>query len=165
MERQMKIKEKVAEILNSGKSMGLMMVARSAGCTELEAAESLKDEDKLILDGSEFDRVYSFLQGFNDLTFFIEKGGNIFENRVKLGNGKEGMGYFNLFDEGCLNGHLKKSSVYKIALLKIPFMNLTSYQTVFFDKDGNSLYSFYLSRTNHKHDEAEVQIFTQFLRG
>ncbi|MGN1281451.1 MAG: ChuX/HutX family heme-like substrate-binding protein [Succinivibrio sp.] len=161
----MEIKEKVKEILNSGKSMGLMMVAKSAECSELEACMALDENDRLILDGSEFDRAYEFLKGFSSLTFFIEKGGNIFENRIKLGNGKEGMGYFNLFDEGCLNGHLLKSSVAKIALLKIPFMHLTSYQSVFFDKEGNSLYSFYLSRTNHKHDEAEVDRFMSFMRG
>ncbi|MGN0901846.1 MAG: ChuX/HutX family heme-like substrate-binding protein [Succinivibrio sp.] len=157
--------EKVKELLNSGKSMGLMMVARNASCSELEAASVLDETDRLILDGSEFDRVYEFLKGFRSLTFFVEKGGNIFENTIKLGNGKDGMGYFNLFDSGCLNGHLLKSSVHKIALLKIPFMHLTSYQTVFFDKDGNSLYSFYLSRENHRHDEAEVLRFTGFMRG
>lgn len=40
---------------------------------------------------------------------------------TRIGPGKEGMGYFNLFEKGCLNGHLVKDSVSHIAFLKLPF--------------------------------------------
>lgn len=110
-----------------------------------------------------FDKVWEFLTTFKKLTLFLEKEGNIFEIDTRIGSGKDGMGYFNLFEKGCLNGHLVKDSVSHIALLKLPFMHLTSYQVVFLGKDGNSIFSLYLGRENHQHDESEIEKFMSFI--
>ena len=110
-----------------------------------------------------FDKVWEFLTTFKKLTLFLEKAGNIFEIDTRIGPGKEGMGYFNLFEKGCLNGHLVKDSVSHIAFLKLPFMLLTSYQVVFLGKDGNSIFSLYLGRENHQHDESEIEQFMSFI--
>ena len=42
-------------------------------------------------------------------------------------------------------------------------MHLTSYQIVFLGKDGNSIFSLYLGRENHKHDVSEVERFMSFI--
>lgn len=103
------------------------------------------------------------LTTFKKLTLFLEKAVNIFEIDTRIGPGKEEMGYFNLFEKGCLNGHLVKDSVSHIAFLKLPFMHLTSYQVVFLGKDGNSIFSLYLGRENHQHDESEIEQFMSFI--
>lgn len=154
---------KLEEILSSGKCMGLMMLKNALNTTELEVLQNLNQKETLILDNGAFDKVWDFLTGFKKLTLFLEKAGNIFEIDTKIGPGKEGMGYFNLFEKGCLNGHLVKESVSHIGLLKLPFMHLTSYQVVFLGKDGNSIFSLYLGRENHKHDESEVERFMSFI--
>ncbi len=157
------VKEKIDEIITSGKCMGLSMLSHTLNLSELDVCRELDKKDCSILDKSAFDKVWNFLCSFDALTFFIEKGGNIFEQRVKLCPGKDSMGYFNLFEKGCLNGHLKKESISKIALLKLPFMHLTSYQIAFIGEDGNSLYNFYLPRYNHQHQKSDLVKFENFV--
>ena len=151
------LKTKIDEIVSSGKCMGLLMLKNALKVSELEVLQNLDKKKTLILGNAYFDKVWEFLTTFKKLTLFLEKEGNIFEIDTRIGSGKDGMGYFNLFEKGCLNGHLVKDSVSHIALLKLPFMHLTSYQVVFLGKDGNSIFSLYLGRENHQHDEREIE--------
>lgn len=128
------LKTKIDEIVSSGKCMGLMMLKNTLKTSELEVLQNLDEKETLILGNASFDKVWEFLSTFKKLTLFLEKAGNIFEIDTRIGPGKEGMGYFNLFEKGCLNGHLVKDSVSHIAFLKLPFMHLTSYQVVFLGK-------------------------------
>lgn len=157
------LKAKIDEIVSSGKCMGLLMLKNALKVSELEVLENLDEKETLILGNGSFDKVWEFLTSFKKLTLFLEKVGNIFEIETRIGSGKEGMGYFNLFEKGCLNGHLVKDSVSHIALLKLPFMHLTSYQVVFLGKEGNSIFSLYLGRENHQHDESEIEKFMSFI--
>ena len=134
------LKTKIDEIVSSGKCMGLLMLKNALKVSELEVLQNLDERKTLILGNAFFDKVWEFLTTFKRLTLFLEKEGNIFEIDTRIGSGKDGMGYFNLFEKGCLNGHLVKDSVSHIALLKLPFMHLTSYQVVFLGKDGNSIF-------------------------
>lgn len=157
------LKTKIDEIVSSGKCMGLLMLKNALKVSELEVLQNLDERKTLILGNAFFDKVWEFLTTFKRLTLFLEKEGNIFEIDTRIGSGKDGMGYFNLFEKGCLNGHLVKDSVSHIALLKLPFMHLTSYQVVFLGKDGNSIFSLYLGRENHQHDESEIEKFMSFI--
>lgn len=157
------LKTKIDEIVSSGKCMGLMMLKNTLKTSELEVLQNLDEKETLILGNASFDKVWEFLTTFKKLTLFLEKAGNIFEIDTRIGSGKEGMCYFNLFEKGCLNGHLVKDSVSHIAFLKLPFMHLTSYQVVFLGKDGNSIFSLYLGRENHQHDESEIEQFMSFI--
>ena len=157
------LKTKIDEIVSSGKCMGLLMLKNALKVSELEVLQNLDERKTLILGNDFFDKVWEFLTTFKRLTLFLEKEGNIFEIDTRIGSGKDGMGYFNLFEKGCLNGHLVKDSVSHIALLKLPFMHLTSYQVVFLGKDGNSIFSLYLGRENHQHDESEIEKFMSFI--
>lgn len=157
------LKTKIDEIVSSGKCMGLLMLKNALKVSELEVLQNLDEKKTLILGIAYFDKVWEFLTTFKKLTLFLEKEGNIFEIDTRIGSGKDGMGYFNLFEKGCLNGHFVKDSVSHIALLKLPFMHLTSYQVVFLGKDGNSIFSLYLGRENHQHDESEIEKFMSFI--
>lgn len=157
------LKTKIDEIVSSGKCMGLLMLKNALKVSELEVLQNLDERETLILGNAFFDKVWEFLTTFKKLTLFLEKEGNIFEIDTRIGSGKDGMGYFNLFEKGCLNGHLVKDSVSHISLLKLPFMHLTSYQVVFLGKDGNSIFSLYLGRENHQHDESEIEKFMSFI--
>ena len=157
------LKTKIDEIVSSGKCMGLLMLKNALKVSELEVLQNLDERKTLILGNAFFDKVWEFLTTFKRLTLFLEKEGNILEIDTRIGSGKDGMGYFNLFEKGCLNGHLVKDSVSHIALLKLPFMHLTSYQVVFLGKDGNSIFSLYLGRENHQHDESEIEKFMSFI--
>ena len=157
------LKTKIDEIVSSGKCMGLLMLKNALKVSELEVLQNLDERGTLILGNAFFDKVWEFLTTFKKLTLFLEKEGNIFEIDTRIGSGKDGMGYFNLFEKGCLNGHLVKDSVSHIALLKLPFMHLTSYQVVFLGKDGNSIFSLYLGREKHQHDESEIEKFMSFI--
>ena len=157
------LKTKIDEIVSSGKCMGLLMLKNALKVSEHEVLQNLDERETLILGNAFFDKVWEFLTTFKKLTLFLEKEGNIFEIDTRIGSGKDGMGYFNLFEKGCLNGHLVKDSVSHIALLKLPFMHLTSYQVVFLGKDGNSIFSLYLGREKHQHDESEIEKFMSFI--
>ena len=157
------LKTKIDKIVSSGKCMGLLMLKNALKVSELEVLQNLDERETLILGNAFFDKVWEFLTTFKKLTLFLEKEGNIFEIDTRIGSGKDGMGYFNLFEKGCLNGHLVKDSVSHIALLKLPFMHLTSYQVVFLGKDGNSIFSLYLGREKHQHDESEIEKFMSFI--
>lgn len=157
------LKNKVQQIVNSGKCMGLMMLKNELKISELEVINNLEEKDKIVLNSTYFDKVWEFLTSFDKLTLFIEKEGNIFEINTKVGPGKEGMGYFNLFAKDCLNGHLVKNSVSNIALIKLPFLHLVSYQITFLNAQGNSIYNFYLARYEHKHLLSDIEKFEMFV--
>ena len=105
------LKTKIDEIVSSGKCMGLLMLKNALKVSELEVLQNLDEKKTLILGNAYFDKVWEFLTTFKKLTLFLEKEGNIFEIDTRIGSGKDGMGYFNLFEKGCLNGHLVKDSV------------------------------------------------------
>lgn len=154
--------EKIYEAFDSEKSKGILMLSKEFNETELNIVKHLKPCCARLLDSNSFDEVWKFLTTFEKLTFFIEKSGCIFEPSVKVALGKDGNGYFNLFKEGTLNGHLKKENITNIALLNIPFMHLKSYQVAFFNKDGSSIFSLFLGRFNHKHKDEDIQKFMEF---
>lgn len=154
--------EKIYEAFDSKKCKGLLMLSQEFNETELNIVKHLKPCCARLLGSESFDKVWEFLTTFEKLTFFIEKSGCIFEPSVVVAQGKDSNGYFNLFTEGTLHGHLKKENITNIALLNIPFMNLKSYQVAFFDKDGNTIFSLYLGRFNHKHREEDINRFMDF---
>ena len=55
------LKQKIDEIVVSGKCMGLSMLKNTLNVSELEICRSLDKKDCTLLEGSEFDRVWDFL--------------------------------------------------------------------------------------------------------
>lgn len=157
------LKQQVRILIESGRSMGLTMLANACQKSELEVIKALPEEMGKLFDGSCFDRAWQMLTEMEALTFFIESSGNIFEIKTKVGPGRDGFGYFNLFGQDRLNGHLRKESVGFIAFLKIPFMQLESRQIAFLNADGKVMYSFYLPRQDKKIDEKAEGLFNAFI--
>lgn len=140
--------EKVNAVITGGRCMGLSMLSASLQVSDREIIAALPEGMGRVFPGSAFQAVWQLLCGMGELTFFLEKGGNIFEIKTAVGPGKESFGYFNLMQKGTLNGHLQPQSIHEIAFLKIPFMQMESRQIAFLDQEGRVLYSFYLGREN-----------------
>lgn len=149
----------VQEIISSGKSMGISMIAHSLRAKEKDVIDVLNADQGLVVDGSNFDKVWSFMTTLDKMTFITLAYGNVIEVTTNVIQGKDAMGYFNLMGDAALGGHIKKDLVTHIALISIPFMKLESYQIAFLNSDGTIMYSFYLGRDNHKLRENEVLAF------
>lgn len=160
---EMNLEKQLANLLESGKCMGLYMLSNTCKASELEIIKALPQGMAYLYENKDFDNVWKFLCSIDSLTFFIETSGNIFEIKTKVGEGREGFGYFNLFGSDRLNGHLTKSSVSTIAFLKIPFMHLESRQIAFLNKDGKVMYSFYLPREQQQIEPKAEQAFNDFV--
>ncbi len=160
---EISLKHQIKALIESGKSMGLSMLASTCHKSELEVIKVLPKGMGYIFDSTCFDRVWQILTQIDTLTFFIESSGNIFEIKTKVGPGRDGFGYFNLFGQDRLNGHLCRESVSFIAFLKIPFMQLESRQVAFLNADGKVMYSFYLPRKDKKIDENADALFNAFI--
>ncbi len=156
------LKEQIKAILDGGKSMGLCHLAGTLKISDLEAAQNLPDGSCKIIDGARFPEVWKLLVSLGKLTFIVNVGGNMFEIACQVPEGKEGFGFFNLFGEGFLNGHLRPESVKNIAFVSIPFMKLESHQIAFMDEKGQVLYSFYLGREQHRLIDSQVEVFKTF---
>lgn len=160
---EISFKQQLKGMIDSGKSMGLTMLANVCKKTELEVIKALPDGMGTLVPGTDFDKVWKFLTEIDVLTFFIESSGNIFEMKLKVAPGRDGFGYFNLFGKNCLNGHIRKESVSSIAFLKIPFMQLESRQVAFLNADGKVMFSFYLPREGQKIEAKAEALFNAFL--
>lgn len=154
--------EKVNAVITGGRCMGLSMLSASLQVSDREIIAALPEGMGRVFPGSAFPQVWQLLCGMGELTFFVEKNGNIFEIKTTVAAGKEAFGYFNLMQKGSLNGHLQPATVHEIAFLKIPFMQLESRQIAFLDQDGRVLYSFYLGRENRALRAEPLAAFEQF---
>ncbi len=159
MNKNKMLKTEIYELIKSKKAMGISFIAQKLGISDKDAICELDTEEGILLHKDNFEKIWEFLTGFGELTFTAYIKNSFIEVKTQANPGKNAFGYFNLNGTGALNGHLKLEDIAEIALLSVPFLHLESHQIAFLDNKGNILYSFFLSRKDHKLKECDVAKF------
>ncbi len=137
-------------MLKQSRPWMLSSLAQECGITEMEVALALPEEMCAIIDGSNFEAIWRQISGWEKATFIMQHRGHVIEVQGKINAGKIGHGYYNIFGEEGLCGHIKADAIVCIAFLSMPFMGKESHSLQFFDADGSVLFSVYLGRRNHE---------------
>ena len=145
------LRARVAEA--RAKNRGPVMPASLAGrfgVTELEAVRALPDEMRAFAPASAFNDIWDGLTTWPNATIIIQHMGCVFEIKSALVRGKHGHGYFNLFGDVPLGGHLKLDELDCVCFLSMPFMGRESHSVQFFHSGGEVMFSIYAGRENHQ---------------
>ena len=145
------LRARVAEALaeNKGPVMPASLAGRF-GVTELEAVRALPDEMRAFALASAFNDIWDGLTTWPNATIIIQHMGCVFEIKSALVRGKHGHGYFNLFGDVPLGGHLKLDELDCVCFLSMPFMGRESHSVQFFHSGGEVMFSIYAGRENHQ---------------
>lgn len=145
------LRASVAEALaeNKGPVMPASLAGRF-GVTELEAVRALPDEMRAFAPASAFNDIWDGLTTWPNATIIIQHMGCVFEIKSALVRGKHGHGYFNLFGDVPLGGHLKLDELDCVCFLSMPFMGRESHSVQFFHSGGEVMFSIYAGRENHQ---------------
>mgnify|MGYP000034559478 CR=1 FL=1 len=145
------LRARVAEALaeNKGPVMPASLAGRF-GVTELEAVRALPDEMRAFAPASAFNDIWDGLTTWPNATIIIQHMGCVFEIKSALVRGKHGHGYFNLFGDVPLGGHLKLDELDCVCFLSMPFMGRESHSVQFFHSGGEVMFSIYAGRENHQ---------------
>ena len=145
------LRARVAEALaeNKGPVMPASLAGRF-GVTELEAVRALPDEMRAFAPASAFNDIWDGLTTWPNATIIIQHMGCVFEIKSALVRGKHGHGYFNLFGDVPLGGHLKLDELDCVFFLSMPFMGRESHSVQFFHSGGEVMFSIYAGRENHQ---------------
>lgn len=155
----------IEQLLTSRAPVTISSMAKQLACTDWQAVLALpKDNASIVRDDVTFAQVWQALCAWPRATLFIMHGEHVFEIQAKLTEGKEGMGYYNIFGEGAVTGHLKSDAVAHMALLSVPFMGRESHYVAFFGKDEAVQFCVYVGRENHKLIEAALEGFKSMKR-
>ena len=100
--------------------------------------------------GSAFEEIWRRISEWEKATFIVQHKGHVIEVQGRIKAGKIGNGYYNIFGDEGLGGHIKADAVTDIAFLSMPFMGKESHSLQFFGADGEVAFSVYLGRRNHE---------------
>lgn len=153
------LKTKIYELIESKKALGISFIAKKLNISDKDAICELDTNEGILIHKDNFEKVWEFLTGLSELTFTTYIENSFIEVKTQVNPGKKALGYFNLTGTGALNGHLKLEDIKEIAILSVPFLHLESHQIAFLNNNGNILYSFFLSRKDHKLKESEIAKF------
>ena len=134
---------------NKGPVMPATLAGRF-GVTELEAVRALPDEMRAFAPATAFDDIWAELATWPSATVIVQHMGCVFEIKTALVPGKHGHGYFNLFGDAPLGGHLKVDGLDCVCFLSMPFMGRESHSLQFFHSSGEVMFSVYVGRENHQ---------------
>ncbi len=145
------LRARVAEALAENKEPVMpASLAGRFGVTELEAVRALPDEMRAFAPASAFNDIWDGLTTWPNATIIIQHMGCVFEIKSALVRGKHGHGYFNLFGDVPLGGHLKLDELDCVCFLSMPFMGRESHSVQFFHSGGEVMFSIYAGRENHQ---------------
>ena len=141
----------IDELLQSRAPVTIGTIAKRLNCTDYQAVLALPEANAATVRSDvTFAQVWSAMCQWSRATLFLLHGPHVFEIQARLTEGKEGMGYYNIFGEGCVTGHIKADAIAHIALLSVPFMGRESHYVAFFGEDESVQFCVYVGRENHQ---------------
>ena len=140
----------VMELLKQPRPWMLSSLAQECGLTEMEVAQELPRDMCTVIDGGDFEEIWGKIGEWEKATFIVQHSGHVIEVHGKINAGKNGYGYYNIFGDEGLGGHIKADAIAHIAFLSMSFMGKESHSLQFFGADGSVMFSVYLGRRNHE---------------
>jgi len=143
--------EKVRQLLDENPSIMLSELANQLTMKEEEVVHSLPANMAVEVPAEEFDSLWERMTGWEKVTFLCISSGCVTEISGPLPKGKRGHGMFNLHEKGNpLGGHLLVGNLSSIWLVSKPVFGKESHSVLFYDNNGDAMFSVYLGRDSKR---------------
>ena len=100
----------------------LEQIAREHGVSTFEAVEALPTAHRVIVPGSEFERILAAVTSWGSIVFIVHTPDIVLECEGPIPPGTFARGYFNLHGDSPIGGHIKAENCTSIAFVMRPFM-------------------------------------------
>ncbi|MFA5957278.1 heme utilization cystosolic carrier protein HutX [Hyphomicrobium sp.] len=124
----------------------LEQIAREYGVSTFEAVEALPASHRVIVSGSEFERILSALTSWGSIVFIVHTQDIVLECEGPIPPGTFARGYFNLHGDSPIGGHIKAENCKSIAFVMRPFMGRESRSIQFFNGTGEAIFKIFVRR-------------------
>lgn len=145
-----------------------VIAARRLGLPEAIVVSGLSADQSASAPGSAFDTVWSAMTAWQEATFLIMKGANVFEIRSGIAPGKpsEHSDYYNIAYEQPLRGHLRPDLYASIYAIEMPGENSeeTNRGVIVYDQDGASVFGVFFSGDGPDPAPAEIRKFDTVMK-
>ena len=132
------------------------------GLPEALVVSALDKSQAAATSGAAFREVWKAMEAWDQATFMIMKGANVFEILSGIGKGKpsERSQYFNIEYSQPLRGHLRPDLYASIYAVAIPVKeDVVSRGVIFYDADGASVFGAFISGDSMETTPAEIAKF------
>ena len=132
------------------------------GLPEALVVSALDKAQAAATSGAAFPEVWKAMEAWDQATFMIMKGANVFEILSGIGKGKpsERSQYYNIEYIHPLRGHLRPDLYASIYAVAIPVKDdVVSRGVIFYDADGASVFGAFISGDSMETTPAEIAKF------
>ncbi|KAA5606434.1 heme utilization cystosolic carrier protein HutX [Roseospira marina] len=136
----------------------LEQIAADYGLTPREVAACLPPEVGPTVSGALFEAILHDVAEWGVVLFLVHTPDLILECSGAVPKGVVAQGYFNLFGDGPIGGHLRHGRCAAIQFMSRPVMGRMSHAIVFFNAEGGVMFKLFVGRDDHhalKADQVE----------
>lgn len=144
-----------------------VIAARRLGLPEATVVSGLASGQSVSAPGSAFADIWAAMNAWQDVTFLIMKGENVFEIKSAVGEGKpsERSNYFNIEYEHPVRGHLRPDLYASIYAIEMPGETdeETNRGVIMYDQNGDSIFGVFFSGDGPDPAPAEIKKFDEVM--
>lgn len=138
----------------------LEQIAREYGVSTYEAVEALPAAHRVIVPGTEFEKILAALTSWGSIVFIVHTPDIVLECEGPIPPVTFARGYFNLHGDSPIGGHIKAENCASIAFVMRPFMGRESRSIQFFNGAGDAMFKIFVRRDEKRELIAEqVKLF------
>jgi hypothetical protein len=140
----------LAERLKQSADGILEQIARDYAVSTFDVVQALPAEHRAILPGSKFEQILQALTEWGEVLFIVHTPDIVLECAGSIPPGSVGRGYFNLYGDSPIGGHIKAENCTHIAFVSRPFMGRPSRSLQFFNGAGEAMFKIFVRRDKER---------------
>lgn len=144
------VRPPLAERLAQSADGVLEQIAREYGVSAFDVVRALPAEHRAIVPGALFEKVMGELTGWGEVLLIVHTADVVLECAGPIPPGSFSRGYFNLYGDSPIGGHLKAENCKHIVFVSRPFMGRPSRSLQFFNGGGEAMFKVFVHRDNER---------------
>ena len=140
----------LAERLKTNADGILEQIARDYGVSTYAVVEALPADHRAIVAGSRLEEIMGAVSEWGEVLFLVHTPDIVLECAGSVPPGSFGRGYFNIYGDSPISGHIKADNCAHIAFVTRPFMGRPSRSLQFFNGNGEAMFKVFVRRDKER---------------
>lgn len=138
--------QSLAERLAKNPDGILEQIAKTYSVSTLEVVRNLPSDHQTLIGGDKFAEVMQELTSWGEILFIVHTDDIVCECVGALPPGTYGRGYYNLYGDSPIGGHIRAENCVSIAFVARPFMGRETRSIQFFNAAGEAMFKIFVRR-------------------
>lgn len=121
-------------------------IAAKAEVTPAEVLSVLPEGAAVVVPAQQWERIWTDLSSWGEILMIVHTEDIVLEVEGRLPDGSEGHGWFNIYGDSPIGGHIRKERCVSIAFVDRGFHGRRSCSVWFMNADGKAMFKVFVRR-------------------